>query len=118
MLFLEVQERVDELMEKDKANPKDLERKSLFFIIAGNEELWNLQDEIYDFEEHSIKTELLESGICSSSKTLIKIGFNLYNSYPTDSILDSLYYLDKHNFELVITAIRIRLNRFENSHQV
>lgn len=112
-MFREIEKRVDELIEKDNANPKDTERKALFFLIAGNDELWKLQEQIYDFEDHSIKPEILDGGICTSSKTLIRIGFNLYNSYPTESILDSFYVLDDNNFELVIQAIRIRLNKIK-----
>jgi len=111
MVFEGITNRVDELMLKDKANPMDTERKSLFSIIAGNDELWKLQERIYDFEEHSIKTDILESGICTSSKKLIRIGFNLFNSYETDSILNMLSGLDDYNFELVIKAIRLRLNK-------
>lgn len=110
-MFNEITEKVDQLMIKDKTRSTDIERESLFFIIAGSEELWNLQNQIYDFEDHSIKPEVLESGICSSSKTLIKIGFNLYNNYPTDSVLDSFEGLDQYNFELVMHAIRLRLNQ-------
>ena len=110
-MFTGITERVEQLIEKDKMHRKDTERESLFFLIAGNDELWKLQDQIYDFEDHSIKPEVLESGICTSSKTLIRVGFNLYNSYPTESILDCFYALDDDNFELVIQAIRIRLNK-------
>lgn len=111
MIFTGITERIDELMAKDKTHPKDIERESLFFLIAGNDELWKLQERIYDFEDHSIKPEILESGICTSSKTLIQVGFNLYNSYPTESLLDCFSGLDAHNFELVMQAIRIRLNK-------
>ena len=110
-MFEKITNRVEELMLKDKTHPKDTERKSLFFIIAGHEELWKLQNRIYDFEEHSIETDILESGICTSSKKLIIIGFNLFNNYETESILNMLSGLDDYNFELVIIAIRIRLNK-------
>lgn len=111
MIFTGITERIDELMAKDNTHPKDIERESLFFLIAGNDELWKLQERIYDFEDHSIKPEILESGICTSSKTLIQVGFNLYNNYPTESLLDCFHSLDDHNFELIMQAIRIRLNK-------
>jgi len=106
-------ERINELMKKDGTHPKDVERKSLFMIISGNDELWNLRNKIYDFENHWINSEILESGICTSSKTLIQIGFNLYNGYQTESLLDCFSGLDENNFELVIQALRIRLNQIE-----
>lgn len=113
MMTTKISERIDELMKKDETHPKDVERKSLFMIISGNEELWNLRNQIYNFEYRCIEPEILESGICSSSKTLIKIGFNLFNNYPTESILDCFSGLDENNFELVMQAIRIRLNQVE-----
>ena len=67
--------------------------------------------EIYDFEDHSIRLEVLESGICSSSMTLIKLGFNLYNNFNGEGVLDTFSVLDSKNFELAIRAIRIRVNR-------
>jgi len=103
--------RIDELMLKDNTDIRDLERKSLFFIIAGNDELWKLQDRIYDFKDRCIEPDILESGISSSLKTLIRVGFNLFNSFPTASLLDCFCSLDNHNFELVMQAIRIRLNK-------
>lgn len=111
MAFTGIEKRLEELMMKDKTHPTDIERKSLFFIIAGNDELWKLQDEIYNFKEHSIEPEILETGICSSSKTLIQIGYNLYNSYPTDNLLDCFSALDDHNFELAMKALHMRLER-------
>lgn len=111
MTFTGITERIDQLMAKDGTHPKDVERESLFFLMAGNEELWKLQDRIYDFKEHCIEPDILESGICTSSKTLIRVGFNLFNSYPTDSLINCFCSLDDHNFELVMQAIRIRLNK-------
>lgn len=107
----EIKNRIDQLMVKDNTHPKDTERESLFYIIAGNEELWKLREEIYNFDEHCIEPDILESGVCASSKTLIKVGFNLFNSYPTDSLIDCFAGLDDHNFELVMQAIRIRFDR-------
>ena len=111
MIFTGITERVDELMKLDKTHPKDTERESLFYIIAGNDELWKLREQIYNFKEQCIEPDILESGICTSSKTLIKIGFNLFNSYPTESIMDCFSGLDEHNFELAMRAIRLRLNK-------
>lgn len=111
MVFKKIIERLYELIARDNTHPGDTERESLFFIIAGNDELWELQEQIYDFKDHSIKPEILKSGICTSSKTLIEIGFNLYNNSPTKSLIDCFSVLDKSNFELVMEAIRIRLNQ-------
>lgn len=103
-------DRINQLMALDKTSQSDIERKSLFFLIARNDELWTLQDQIYDFKEHQIKPEILDSGICTSSKSLIQAGFSLYNGYPTKSLLDCFSGLDRENFELLIQAIRIRFD--------
>ena len=61
-MFNEITEKVDQLMIKDKTRSTDIERESLFFIIAGSEELWNLQNQIYDFVVISLL--LLSSPSC------------------------------------------------------
>jgi hypothetical protein len=104
-------DRLNELTTLDSTYSKDYERLSLFNLISNNDELWDLKHQIYDFEDHSIKPEILESGIASSSKKLIKIGFNLFNSHPTDSLIDCFTNLDDDNFDLVIQSIKIRFNR-------
>jgi hypothetical protein len=113
MVFEGITERVDELLLRDETDPRDKERESLFFLIAGNEELWKHRNQIYNFEEGCIEPDILETGICSSSKTMIRIGFSLFNNYPTGSLLECFSGLDEHNFELVMQAIRIRMNRTE-----
>jgi hypothetical protein len=67
----------------------------------------------FNFNEHSIKPEILDSGICTSSKTIIKIAFNLFNNYPTDTLLNCFDGLDDYNFRLVMNAILLRLSRKE-----
>ena len=59
----------------------DLERMALFYIISGNEDLYVKKKAIYDFFDNSIIPECLTSDnvdFCSSSKALIRMGFNLY----------------------------------------
>lgn len=107
--------RYKELLERDGTHPKDSERKALFFILAGNEDLYNKVDYIYDFKDNSIHTDCLEGkdfDFCSSSRKLIKLAFNLYNSYdfPAD-VVDTFYLLDNKNFNLALNAIKLRFDR-------
>ena len=105
--------RFTELLARDNTYKTDVERKALFWILAGNDDLYSKVDFIYDFEDHSIKPECLENeavDFCSSSQKLIKLGFNLYNSYPAD-VLDTFYVLDDENFNLALDALKIRLHR-------
>jgi len=110
-MFIGITERIEDMMARDNTHPQDREREALFFIICGNKELYKLREQIYNFKEKCIEPEILESGICTSSKQLLKLGFNLYNSYSMDSVMDTLSALDEYNFEIAMRAIRLRFNR-------
>lgn len=104
-------ERYDELIEKDGTYKGDNEREALFYILAGNMDLYRKVDYIYDFKERAITPECLEGGVDlpSSSRRLIKLAYNLFNSYPAD-VIDSFAGLDEDNFNLALNAIKIRFN--------
>lgn len=111
-------ERFNELMKRDGTNPRDLERQSLFYIIAYSNEgdLFNKVNHIYDFEDHSIKLECIEVGtidLCSSAKALIRLGFNLFNGYSDErsDVFSVLCGLDDTNYKIVKKAIDIRFNK-------
>lgn len=63
-------------------------------------------------EEETYKCTYCHSlpDLCSSSKRLVQLAFNLYNGYKAD-VADVLCVLDDENFELAMTAIRIRFNK-------
>lgn len=108
------EERLSQLLEEDKTSYDDLERKSLFYIIAGNNDLYSKVKSIYDFKEHSIKSDCLNSkkvDFCTSSKKLIELGFNLFNGNNKADVLDTFSSLDENNFNLAIEALKIRLNK-------
>jgi len=107
------EDRLNQLLERDRTHQKDIERKALFYIVAGSHDLYKKADHIYDFKDHSIKPECLESesvDFSSGSRKLIQLAFNLYNGYPAD-VLDTFNVLDDHNFNLAMDALRIRFNR-------
>jgi len=95
------------------ANSNDIERKSLFYIVAGNEELYQKRHAIYDFKENAIHTDFQQRAYFSRGlKLLILLGFNLYNGssdYPF-SPMDLINTLDNNNFQIAINAIKIRRN--------
>lgn len=106
------EDRLACLVERDGMNERDLERKSLFYILSGNRDLYDKIDYIYDFKTNSIKSECLENesvDFCSSSRNLIKLAYNLYNGYGAD-VLETFAGLDKNNFDIAMEAIRMRLN--------
>ena len=94
--------------------PHDKERKAMFYIIAGNDELFKYTDKIYDFPEEELKigSNLGKlNAMCSSSKALLKLAFQLYNGRNNkQSVYDTFAYLDNENKRLALEAIKIRFN--------
>jgi len=116
MDILEVVHNFNTLIERDKTRPGDAERTALFWILSGNTDLFEKSSSIYDFDDHFIKPDVLENGIvdfCSGSRSLVKLGFNLFNSFPAD-VINTFCTLDSDNFELAIEAIKIRFNHDED----
>jgi len=104
------------LIRQSKIHKDDLERKSLFYILSGNSDLLKKKNYIYDFSENCIDTDSLISDkvdFCSSSKSLIRLGFNLYNGYIDEytSPLYLLYRLDSQNYIIASNAINLRFNK-------
>ena len=111
-------ERFNELLKRDKTHPKDLERQSLFYILAysNDGDLFKKVNHIYDFEENCIKLECLEGSVvdlCGSAVALIRLGFNLFNGYSEgrSDVLSVLCGLDNTNYEIAKKAIDIRFNK-------
>lgn len=100
------------LLEEDKTYPDDTERVALFYIISGNSDLYKKRSFIYDFKNHGIKQclQTKEVDFSSGMKSLIRLGFNLYNGYTDDSTTPSslFYNLDEDNRRLAWNAIAIR----------
>ena len=107
----EHKERFARLLQRDHTNLADKERRALFFIISGNEDLFSKVNHLYDFEEHVIKPETLEESrvdFSSGTRRLVMLGFNLFNSSNPADVSNCLSVLDEDNIKLAIEAIRIR----------
>ena len=114
-------ERFNQLVQKAKINQGDTERKALFYILSGNDDLFSQVNKIYCFEENWIAdTEESENGdryipgilTSSGSKKLLNLGLQLYNSSQNkQSVMDTFAGLDSNNFELAINAIKIRFDK-------
>ncbi len=101
------------LLVKDRSHPRDKERRALFYILAGNADLYSKADRIYDFNEHLIKLECLNDGsvdLCSSSRALVKLAYNLYNGYEENdfSPMDIFSNLDTENYHLAMESLNVR----------
>jgi len=112
-----LQTRYKELLERDNTKTHDNERKALFYIIAGNEELYSKMEYIYDFDTRMIKHDLLNinedspsymTEPSSTTRKLLELAFNLYNPHNKVDVHDVFSRLGKENFKLAMEAIQIR----------
>lgn len=108
-------ERFQYIVAEDGMYLGDSERASLFYLIAGNDDLYRKRRFLYDPAEHRIRIcfENPSVDFSSGAGALVRLGFNLYNGwsdrYTTPlSILGSL---DSRNLLLAGNAITIRFNR-------
>lgn len=125
MQFLNKEHAVNfnELIQKDNTHPRDTERYSLFYIIAGNEDLFRKRKFLYDFESNGIKANCLDDGnvdLSSSAKALVRLAFNLFNSYEDKytTPIDIFYSLDDKNYSLAMNSIDIRFGRGIESEKI
>lgn len=90
----------------------DIERKALFYIIAGNDELYSYVNSIYDFKFRQLKitTKLGKLNVmCDSSKAMLKLAIQLYNSANNkQTVFDTFVFLDSTNKALALNAICLR----------
>ena len=100
---------------EDGMVPRDSERASLFYLIAGNKDLYGKRRFIYDPAGHCICACLDNPDVdfSSGAGALVRLGFNLYNGWSDrhTTPLSLLGSLDSNNLQLAGNAIMIRLNR-------
>ncbi|MDR0286137.1 MAG: DUF6075 family protein [Clostridiales bacterium] len=107
--------RYSKLITVSGVHEYDSERQSLFYIISGNDDLFQKKKYIYDFYENFIIKDCLlpynSIDFCSSSKSLIRLGFNLFNGYWEyfDSPLELFGLLDHKNLFIACNALLLRL---------
>ena len=125
MIFLSKkhENRLVSLLQKDNTHPSDVERLALFYIVAGNDDVCRKVKYIYNFVEHHIEPDCLYvSGVdfCSSSRSLVKLAYNLYNGYQNNDLspVDLLSGLDSENFHLAIESMAIRFGHVNTVQSV
>lgn len=110
----------DAFIERDCTKPFDSERKSLFYVLALNEETRTHIDSIYNFIEHWINFECLDDGWqTSGSSAITKYGFNMYNGFNGEwndnkyrmTPLDLFCHADSDVIDYLFYAMKIRLNQ-------
>ncbi|WP_071396626.1 DUF6075 family protein [Bacillus tuaregi] len=107
--------RFDYFFKRDGTHQMDVERQAMFYIFAGNGELMDKLDFFYDFSERMIRIEGFDE-VClsSSAKSLVELGFNLYNNYPCGTVVDLFGNLDEKNRRLALNAIKLRFKMEEH----
>jgi hypothetical protein len=120
MRFLDEQHELsyNQMIQRDNTYPTDNERCAMFYILSGNKDLMSKINHIYDFQEHSIRPNCLDSkwvDLSSSSKSLVRLALNLYNNYTDEhtSPLNLLYHLDDRNYNLALNSFHIRFGVVE-----
>ncbi|MFA9379334.1 MAG: DUF6075 family protein [Lachnotalea sp.] len=103
-----------QLVAEDNASVYDIERQSLFYIMAGNIDLYQKKKHIYDCNNHCIirclGQEEQKVDLSSGAKSLVQLGFNLYNgeNQNESSVWDIFASLDNENRILALNAIKLR----------
>lgn len=76
-----------EYLQMDKTIEGDVERKSLFYILAINDDVKNHINSLYNFKEHQIEFEGINQGWqTSGSLAITRLAFNLYNNFTLTPI--------------------------------
>lgn len=116
ILFLDIEhkDKLISMLHDDGTHLGDSEPMSLFYIISGNFDLYNKRRFIYNNKTHGIYPDFEESDVDFSSgiKSLVKLGYNLYNGWSDDSTtpIKLLGSLDEDNLKLADMAMKIRFN--------
>jgi len=102
--------RFEVLTAAGQVSVRDIERVAMFYIWAGNVDLYRKSAALYDFDERLIRNDWDErADFSSGAQGLVCLSFNLYNGYPAN-VYNIFGCLDTENRKLAIRAISIRFN--------
>lgn len=113
-------------LKKAEVSPGDVERKSLFYLLAMFEDTRKNIKTLYDFkpgENHIIPKGLNSAWQTSGTRACTKLAFNLYNSFTgfeddevsNYSVIDIMSYAGSDlQREIFLEAIKIRFNTPDN----
>lgn len=113
------EKRYLEFITKDETDPSDLERKALFYILSGVDQLYELADEIYEFQIHLINTKGLENvesnkelELTNETKCLLSLAKDLYTAIREKGVTEVFSAIDDaEKFQLALNAIKLRFNK-------
>lgn len=119
-LSQEHEKNFNNLIKKGDVRSGDIERKSMFYIISGNNDLFKQVNNIYNFKDDELqeRKETLEGDLyfpnvltSNSSQKLLNLAVQLFNNTKDQNVLDTFSGLDSENFQLALNAIKIRFNQ-------
>lgn len=113
------EKRYDEFITKDETEVSDLERKALFYILSGVDQLYDLADQIYEFPMHLINTkglEIVEKNedleLTTETKCLLSLAKDLYTAIREKGVTEVFSAIDDvEKFQLALNAIKLRFNK-------
>lgn len=112
----EHEKRYKKLKSKSRCNHSEF--NSLMYIIAGNEQLYNKVNSIYNFKENKLNLSFNDEGepylgdlwLSNSESALLRLGIQMYNNGTKQNVFDTFCSLDEYNCVLAINCIKIRFN--------
>ncbi len=76
------QQYYEQFLDLDRTYPNDYERKALFYLLSLLPDTRTHINNLYDFEDHSIKVDGLNHAFQTGGSTALTLfAFNLYNGY-------------------------------------
>lgn len=101
------------LIKKSGTIHEDRERMALFYLIAGNRDLYKQIDKVYDFQQQlncmkDGQVNLENIYTSSSSKALLLLAIQLYNGGSNITVSETFKYLDSDTAQIALNAIKIR----------
>lgn len=123
MKFLNVEheKRFEELCKRGRCIAQsDVENKVVMFIIAGNKDLYDKSNELYDFNRQEFIFDLKEEDgkfkivwrrpLSSSETKLITLAFDLFSFNNNVGVVELFNVLDSRNRDLALKAIEYRFS--------
>lgn len=108
------EERFYSMLISDRTSDRDRERQAMFYIIAGNQELYNHVRQIYSYQTHRLRPNSLNKlrCMCSSSQKLLRLSLHLYNSINLSDMTpyNLLNNLDRDNLNLALNGMLLRFS--------
>ncbi|MCQ2511233.1 MAG: DUF6075 family protein [Lachnospiraceae bacterium] len=108
------EQRFYTMLTHDQTSSGDREREAMFFIISGNQELYEHSTLIYNYQAHRLRPNALNKldYMCSSSKKLLRLALHLYNNCNLIELTpySLLNNLDSENLSLALNGMLLRFS--------